>query len=312
MSRYPVTWRLLDALEAVAAFLWPRPLHRYTGVLLLVPAVALVGLLVAGLLYMGDSSLRLLDTETFEQSEDYSLDNYRDLIEKPTYFTVLWRSTWAAALVTVLTLVLGFPYAYAMVRTRSAWRRKALLVSLFLPFFIGQVVRAYGWLVVLGKTGLVNTLLGTLGLGPFKMIYTFPSLIFGLVQYMLPFAVLLLAPAITAINEELEAASESLGADGWRTLLHVVLPLSRPGLVAAAVVVFTLTLTDYAMPVVLGGGTNDFIANAVYDAFFRISDSGLGSALALTLVVFGSTVVAVMLGLLGAGTLGMRGRGNAR
>ncbi len=312
MSRYPITWRLLDLVEAVAALLWPRALHRYTGWLLLLPAIALVGLLVAGLAYMGDSSLRLLDTETFEQSEDYTLANYRDLIEKPTYFTVLMRSTGAATLVTVLTLVLAFPYAYSMVRTRSAWRRKLLLVSLFLPFFIGQVVRAYGWLVVLGKTGIVNTLLAHLGLGPFKMIYTYPSLVFGLVQYMLPFAVLLIAPAITAIDEELEAASESLGATGWRTLRHVILPLAKPGLVASAVVVFTLTITDYAMPVVLGGGTNDFIANAVYDAFFRISDNGLGSALALTLVVFASTLVAVMLGLMGAGTLGMRPSGRGR
>jgi putative spermidine/putrescine transport system permease protein len=101
-----------------------------------------------------------------------------------------------------------------------------------------------------------------------------------------------------------ELASEGLGADWKRTFLYVTLPLARPGLVAAAVVVFALTLTDYAMPVVLGGGTNDFIANAVYDAFFRISDNGLGSAVAICLVLFGSTLVGVLLTMLGTGTLG--------
>lgn len=305
----PVTWRLLDAVEALAALVWPRRLHRFTGWLMLAPALLLVGLLVAGLVYMGDSSLRLLDTETFEQSADYSLDNYRALIEQSTYLTVFVRSTVAALLVTAITLVLAFPYAYLMVRTRSSGVRKFLLISLFLPFFIGQVVRAYGWLIVLGREGILNNLLGLAGFGPYKMIYNQPSLIFGLVQYMLPFAVLLIAPAVTAIEEELELASESLGADWKRTFVHVTLPLARPGLVAAAVVVFALTLTDYAMPVVLGGGTNDFIANAVYDAFFRISDSGLGSALAIALVLFGSTLVGILLTLLGAGTLGMSGRG---
>jgi len=305
----PVIWRLLDAVEALAALVWPRRLHRFTGWLMLAPALLLVGLLVVGLVYMGDSSLRLLDTETFEQSTDYSLDNYRALIEQSTYLTVFMRSTVAALLVTAITLVLAFPYAYLMVRTRSSGVRKFLLISLFLPFFIGQVVRAYGWLIVLGREGILNNLLGLAGFGPYRMIYNTPSLIFGLVQYMLPFAVLLIAPAVTAIEEELELASESLGADWKRTFVHVTLPLARPGLVAAAVVVFALTLTDYAIPVVLGGGTNDFIANAVYDAFFRISDNGLGSALAIALVLFGSTLVGILLTLLGAGTLGMSGRG---
>ena len=104
-------------------------------------------------------------------------------------------------------------------------------------------------------------------------------MLFGLVQYMLPFAVLMLAPALTAIPEEIERAAESLGANWLRTL-----PPRRPadgeaGLVGAGIVVFTLTLTDFAMPAILGGGSNDFIANAIYDQFFRTSDAGLGATL---------------------------------
>lgn len=295
---------ILDVLEAVRATLWPRALRRFTGVAFLLPAVVLVLVLVAGLAWMGDASLRLLDTETFDVSEDYTLANYRQIGRQSTYWTVMGRSVFGAAIVTAITLILAFPYAYVMVRTRSALTRKFLLVSLFLPFFIGQVVRAYGWLIILGKEGLLNTLFGTVGLGPFKMIYTYPSVLFGLVQYLLPFAVLLIAPAITAIDEEVELASESLGAHWLRTFRHVTLPLAKPGLVAAALVVFTLALTDYAMPVILGGGTNDFIANAVYDAFFRISDSGLGSAVAIVLVLVATLLAGIILTVLGAGTLG--------
>ncbi len=124
---------------------------------------------------------------------------------------------------------------------------------------------------------------------------------------MIPFGVLLLTPAITAIREEVELASESLGANWIQTFRHVVIPMATPGLIGASVVVFTLTLTDFAMPKILGGGTTDFIANAIYDNFFEISDVGLGSALAVILVLVGSTLVALVFALAGTGTLGVQG-----
>jgi putative spermidine/putrescine transport system permease protein len=165
-------------------------------------------------------------------------------------------------------------------------------------------VRAYGWLIVLGQQGLANSLLGALGLPPLTILYTFPGVLVGLVQYMLPFAVLMLAPALTAVPEEVELASAGLGATPLRTLGRVVLPLARPGLVAAGVVVFTLTLTDFAMPEIMGGGTNDFIASAVYDAFFQLGDPGLGAAIAVMMTAVGSLAVGLALALFGLGTLG--------
>jgi putative spermidine/putrescine transport system permease protein len=302
---YPLTWRLLDGLEAAAAMLWPRRFKPALPYLLLAPAIILVGLLVLGLAEIADASLRTLDTSTFLMSEDYSLANYRRAISEPLFAVVAGRSLLAALVVTLVTLVFAFPYAYAMVRTRSSVLRKALLISLFLPFFIGQVVRAYGWLIILGNQGLVNEALGLVGIAPQRLLYNYPAVLFGLVQYMLPFAVLMLAPALTAIPEEIEAAAESLGANWIRTFLHVVLPMARPGFIGAGLVVLTLTLTDFAMPAILGGGSQDFIANAIYDQFFRTSDQGLGATLALLLVALGSTLVGFVLVLVGAGTLAM-------
>ena len=297
--------RPLDVLEVLAARLWPRRLHRLTGWLLLLPALLLVGLLVAGLVHVADFSLRALDPDSYRLADSYSLTNYVEVGRRSVYVWITARSLLAALLVTLLALVLGLPYAYALVRTSSAALRKLLLIGLFLPFFIGQVVRAYGWLIVLGNQGLVNQLLGLVGLGPVKLLYHYPAVLLGLVQYMLPFAVLLLAPAIVAIDPEVELASASLGASWPRTVWHVLLPMAKPGLVGAGIVVFTITLTDYALPDILGGGTNDFVANAIYDAFFQISDAGLGSALAVILVLLGSTVVALLLALVGAGTMGL-------
>ena len=270
------TWTLLDAIERLALTLWPARLRPWTPWLFLVPALLLVGTLAIGVGTMAELGLRELDLATYRLGEEYTLANYAAIADRPFYARVLGRTLLAAVLVTGLTLCLAFPYAYALVRTRSALARKALLVALFLPFFIGQVVRGYGWLIVLGREGFVNTLLGHLGLGPFELIHHFPAVVFGLVQYMLPFAILLIVPALTAIGEEIELASESLGARWPATLRHVVLPMARPGLVGAGIVVFTLTLTDFAMPEILGGGGNDFFANAIYDAFFQLSNAGAG------------------------------------
>ncbi|MDO9418146.1 ABC transporter permease [Pararhizobium sp.] len=304
-SAYPLTWRIMDVLERFAAFVWPQRFGPAVPYLLLMPAVLLVGLLVLGLWQIGDASLRTLDTTTFLMSETYTLENYRRALTESLFITVAWRSLLGSLIVTVVTLILAFPYAYVMVRTPSRALRKMLLIALFLPFFIGQVVRAYGWLIILGNQGMVNEMLGLVGIAPVRLLYNYPAVLFGLVQYMLPFAVLMLAPAMTAIPEELEAAAGSLGADWVRTLWHVVLPLARPGLVGAGLVVLTLALTDFAMPAILGGGSQDFIANAIYDQFFRTSDQGLGATLALLLVAVGSLLVGLVFTLFGAGTLAM-------
>ncbi len=304
-TAYPLSWRIMDAAEAVAAELWPARFGPAIPYLLLAPAILLVGLLVLGLVQIGDSSLRTLDTSTFLQSDYWTLANYQKALTESLFRTVATRSLIGALIVTAMTLMLAFPYAYLMVRTPSAVLRKVLLIALFLPFFIGQVVRAYGWLIILGNQGMVNEALGLVGVPPMRLLYNYPAVLFGLVQYMLPFAVLMLAPAMTAIPEELESAAQSLGANWVRTFRHVVLPLARPGLVGAGLVLLTLSLTDFAMPAILGGGSQDFIANAIYDQFFRTSDQGLGSTLALLLVAVGSLLVGIVFTLFGAGTLAM-------
>jgi putative spermidine/putrescine transport system permease protein len=273
--------------------------------LMLAPAIVLVGLLVLGLLQMADSSLRTLDTSTFLMSETYTLANYQRAFTEKLFFTIASRSLMGAVIVTAITLILAFPYAYVMVRTSSPALRKFLLIALFLPFFIGQVVRAYGWLIILGNQGMVNDALGLVGIAPVRLLYNYPAVLFGLIQYMLPFAVLMLAPALTAIPEEIEAAAGSLGANWARTFIHVVLPMARPGFVGAGLVVLTLSLTDFAIPAILGGGSQDFIANAIYDQFFRTSDQGMGATLALLLVAIGSILVGIVFSLFGAGTLAM-------
>ncbi|MDI6025057.1 ABC transporter permease [Corticibacterium sp. UT-5YL-CI-8] len=306
-AAYPMRWRVMDSLERIAGLLWPRSFSAGLPYLMLLPALLLVGVLVWGLVEIGDSSLRTLDTSTFLMSENYTLANYQRALNERFFTTVAGRSLMGSLIVTVITLVFAFPYSYLMVRTPSSALRKFLLVALFLPFFIGQVVRAYGWLIILGNQGMVNEALGLVGVSPIRLLYNYPAVLFGLVQYMLPFAVLMLAPAMTAIPAELESAASSLGANWISTFRHIVLPLSKPGLVGAGLVVFTLSLTDFAIPAILGGGSQDFIANAIYDQFFRTSDQGMGATLSLLLVAVGSILVGLVFMVFGAGTLAMGG-----
>lgn len=302
---YPLHWRIMDGIEAVVAAVWPRSANKTLPYVMVLPAILLVLLLVIGMVQIADQSARVLDTTTFLLSADYTPANYQTIFTSGLYWTVLWRSLVGSIVVTALCLVFAFPYSYLMVRTPSALLRKFLLIALFLPFFIGQVVRAYGWLIILGNHGVVNEVLGLVGVPPMRLLYNYPAVLFGLVQYMIPFAVLMLAPALTAIPEEIESAASSLGANWWRSFIHVVLPMARPGLVGAGLVVLTLSLTDFAMPAILGGGSQDFIANAIYDQFFRTSDQGMGAALTLILVGIGSLAVGVVFTIFGAGTLAM-------
>lgn len=304
-TSYPISWRCMDVLEAAFALVLPRGGGRLTPYLLLTPAVLLVGTLAVGLLYIGDSSLRVLDRSTFLFSDYWTLENYQRAFSESFTATIIWRSLVGAVIVTAVTLLLAFPYAYVMVRTSSALLRKFLLVALFLPFFIGQVVRAYGWLIILGNQGIVNDALALVGVEPLRLLFNYPAVLFGLVQYMLPFGVLMLAPALTAIPEDIEAAATSLGANWVRALFHVVLPMARPGLIGAGVVVLTLSLTDFAMPAILGGGSQDFVANAIYDQFFRTSDQGFGASLTLILIAVGSMTVGLVFAVFGAGTLAL-------
>lgn len=304
-TSYPAMWRIMDVLEGAFAKVWPNGGGRFTPYLMLMPAILLVGVLAVGLLYIGDSSLRTLDRTTFLFSEDYSLENYQRALSEKFTFTIIWRSLLGAIIVTAVTLFLAFPYAYMMVRTSNSGLRKFLLIALFLPFFIGQVVRAYGWLIILGSQGIVNDALGLVGVEPIRLLFNYPAVLFGLVQYMLPFGVLMLAPAMTAIPEEVEAAAGSLGANWLKTMWYIVLPMAKPGLIGAGIVVLTLSLTDFAMPAILGGGSQDFIANAIYDQFFRTSDQGFGSALTVLLIAIGSVLVGLIFMVFGAGTLAL-------
>lgn len=283
-------WKIFAGLRWTKKHLVPNWVLRHFGYALLVPAVILVGFLVLGMLNILWYSLLTYSPEQFIIHK-FTLDNYVQFFRNPLHLKVFWRTFSISVVVTLFSLVFGFPYAYIVVRARSNIIQKLLLIGLFLPFFTGEIVRAYGWLIILGKHGLVNGILSLFGIANLNLIYNEFAVIVGLSQMMLPFAVLMLAPAITNINQDMELAAENLGANKFKTLVHVVLPLSAPGLIAAAIVVFTLSMTEYAVPALLGGRLVNFSANMIYDTMFHVGDYPFGSALSVILVVGVSALV---------------------
>jgi putative spermidine/putrescine transport system permease protein len=287
-------WKLLDGLIRLRKGLGFHLSPMAIGYLWMTPAIFLVGILVVGMGYLLVYSVFRYHPEQF-MIPAFTLENYGAFFTNPKILNIFGRTVGTSALVTVFALLLAYPYAYLLVRVQRGWLQKVLLIMLFLPFFTGEVVRAYAWLIILGRQGLVNSIITGVGLPAMDLIYNRFSVTVGLVQIMLPFAVLMLAPALTNVTLEMERAAMNLGAGKIRTLWYVVIPLSRPGVVAASVVVFTLSVTEYAVPAILGGGLYDFMANRIYQIFFHVLDFPQGAVYSLILVAAVSILIGAAL-----------------
>jgi putative spermidine/putrescine transport system permease protein len=288
-------WRVVDLLVALRRKSRVARLGRAYPYVILIPSVAMVGILAYGLIYLFWLSIHAFDPFFLKQGPA-SLDQYRRISTGTTgifYREVLIRTLFVSAMVTVGAVALALPVAYFVVRVHARSWRLAALTLILVPFLMGETVRAFGWLLLLGQGGAVRWLLSKLGLDV-NLIGSSIGIWIGMMQVMMPVAALVVLPAVRRINPDLERAAQTLGASPLRTWRHVVIPLARPGLVAAAAVVFTLSMTEYAIPGVLGLGRLPFVANAIQSIFFLGNNIYLGSAFSMVLVVV-VTVLVILL-----------------
>jgi putative spermidine/putrescine transport system permease protein len=249
------------------------PRFRPITWLLLLPAAAILGLLVAGVSSMVAVSFR---------SDAGWLAHYERFLSDPTYLGYLWRSLRIALYTTVVALTLGYAVAYAMSRASPGWRRLITLV-LVLQFFSVNVTRVYSLILLLGNNGVINRSLRDLGLidAPLRLIYNELGVTLGLVSAALPFAVFPIVTVLDRIPPSLREMALTLGAGRLRTFWRVVLPLSAPGIVASAIVVFLYSLGAFATPLLLGGGFVDLISNFAYEQAINLNEYGFAAAGAL-------------------------------
>ena len=217
---------------------------------------------------------------------DPSLANYARAFDVRFLPTVL-NSLRYAALTTILSLAIGYPIAYWI--SRHGGRRKLLLiVVVMLPFWTSYLIRTYAWMIVLRDNGVANSILQAVGLTsePIILLNTDFSVVLGMTYGFLPFAILPLYVSIERLDDNLVAAARDLYASGRAAFLHVTLPLTTPGIIAAGLLTFIPALGDFVTPDLLGGAGTTTIAKVVQELFLEGRDWPYGAALGFLLMVF--------------------------
>jgi len=230
-------------------------------------------------------SASFLKSEAQQLTAELTLDNYRFLLTRPLYLQVFLRTFVVGISVGLIDVALGFPLAYFLVRTRSRWKGALIALSLA-PLLASVVVRTYGWYIILNRFGVANDALLALGLLHERIAFM-PStgaIVVGLAHALLPYTVLTIMGSLNGINPNLESAAMSLGATRTRTFFNVVLPLSLPGIAGGFILVFSIAISAYATPAILGGPATQVAATAIYGFMLQILDWSLGAALAVILI----------------------------
>jgi putrescine transport system permease protein len=214
------------------------------------------------------------------------LDNYALLASDDLYVVALFNSLRIAALACLCCLVIGYPLAYGIARARPA-RRGALLMLVILPFWTSFLIRVYAWITLLQSTGPVNGVLMALGLidQPVVLLNTPFAVYVGIVYTYLPFMVLPLYAVLEKLDPALLEAASDLGSRPFRTFLTVTLPLSVPGMVAGALLVFIPAVGEFVIPELLGGSETLMIGTVVWNEFFNNRDWPMASAAAVAFLV---------------------------
>ena len=227
-----------------------------------------------------------------------TLANYAVIVEDPFYGTIVLRTLVTGLVIVGLTLVLGYATAY-VIAPLPPRIRLVLLLLLVVPLMVSNVIRAYGWIAILGRQGLINALLRGGGIidRPLVLLNSFEAVVVGLMTILLPYMVISIANALGAIDAQYREAAQSLRASPFRTFIHVVWPLSSPGVASGLLLVFLLTLSAYVTITVLGGPRTKLLVSLVFDsvASFRWP---LAAALSFVLLALALAFSAAILALL--------------
>ncbi len=236
----------------------------------LLPALLVIGLFFSAFAIFFYTSLLPDSTKDILGDHNLSLQNYVRYFHSKYDLLILGETLWLSAKLTIVTFLLGYPVTYIIVRSESSTLRNFLLMSLIMTFLSGTVTRAYAWLVILGNAGLINTALLKLGMinKAVPLLYNELGVFIAILHFVLPFFVLTMMGPLKNVARTYEESAINLGASRFTTFLHITLPLSLHGIVAASSLVFALSLSSFLFPMILGGGRVRFVANAIYEYIF--------------------------------------------
>jgi putative spermidine/putrescine transport system permease protein len=277
---------MTDAAIAQAPVVERRRGDGLTAAALITPATIFIAVgLLAPLAFLLRYSVNEFEPTKKMMVEAFTFANYVKFFVDPYYSAILWTTVRIAVMVTAACLVLGFPLAYVVARTQSRFKN-LLIISIVLPLFVGNSVRAAGWMVVFGNKGFVNA--GLMGMGilsqPLEIMFTERAVIIAIIAVNLPFMVLSLQAVIEGIDRSVEEAAFSLGAPPAAMFCRILWPLALPGILAGTILTFILAMNAYATPFLLGGPLFKMMAPLIYNEFTQKTNWPFGGATAFILM----------------------------
>jgi len=201
-----------------------------------------------------------------------------------SYFPIFVESMWLAAIASVICLVVAYPVAYTIAHA-PARRQRVLMLLVMLPMCMSFLLRTLAWVAMLEDTGIINRILGTLGLGPLKLIRTKGAVILGMVYNYLPYMILPLYSVLTKIDSKVIEAAQDLGGSGRTVFGRVILPLSVPGIISGITMVFVPAVSTFYISKKLGGSTTALIGDVIEEQFKSSYNPNLGAAMSLVLMI---------------------------
>lgn len=251
-------------------------------------AVLLLGPIAFFVLFFA-APFALLIGESFARPDGgMTLANYVAVLTDGYYWKALLNTLLISFWVTVVCFVLGYPLAYFIVfHVPSAGVRRGIYVLLVTPLFTSNIVRAFGWIVILGRRGMVNSSLIAIGLieAPLDLLYSKTAIVIGLAYILLPVMTLSVCSVLQTVDRSLIEAARDLGARPSRAFLAVTFPLSLPGVVAGSIIVFALSVSAYVIPSILSGGREMVTPILIFQQYTATFRPDIGAALSVVLLV---------------------------
>jgi spermidine/putrescine transport system permease protein len=223
----------------------------------------------------------------------WSFNNYATFFEEPVYWLTFARTAFYSILVTVTTFLIAFPVAFFITKVVHVRYKGSLTLLLLLPFWVSELVRVYGWMILLRESGVINHFLLKLGIlqKPIEMLYHDATMVMGLVYTSMLFMVVPLISVLDSLDDGLIEAAYDLGANMGSIVVKIIIPHAMPGIVSGAIVVFMLTLGNYLTPNLMGGKNSLWFTEQIYNQFIASFNWNQGSAFGFLLLVLSSIVI---------------------
>jgi len=234
-----------------------------------------------------------LREQTAPREYAFSFVNFKEFFVEPLYWRTFMRTAFMSILATALTLLVAFPVSYYIAKMIRGRSKSFLFLLCLIPFWVSELVRTYGWMILLRETGVISNALQWLGIvsGPVELLYNDAAIMVGLVYSAMLFMVVPLVTVLESLSDDIIEASYDLGASMWTTMRSIVIPHAMPGIVSGCIIVFMMTLGNYLTPNLLGGKDSLWFTEQIYTQFITRFNWELGSAFGILLLFLSSFIV---------------------